>query len=289
MLRKLLTTTAIAALLATGAVAQDAPAASTETTMAAPGSALLSSGYVSVDTDNLATKIIGMPVYSSTAADADNFGEINDLVVNADGTIAAVIIGVGGFLGLGEKGVAISYAELEWTVAEDQTERFVLNTTREALEAAPAFEWRDDDMAADNAMAPADPQGTAAEPVTNPDGTTMDRSAMTDFDELSVTAEDLKGTPVYGVNDEEIGTVSDFVLGEDGKTVDALILDVGGFLGLGQKPVAVGFENLDFSVDANNKRYLFINLTREQLEAQPAFNRDTYLGERDAQRIVVTP
>lgn len=288
MLRKLLTTTALAALLATGAVAQDAPA-TTETNIAAPASALLSSGYASVDTDNLATKIIGMPVYSSTAADADNFGEINDLVVNADGTIAAVIIGVGGFLGLGEKGVAISYAELEWAVAEDQTERFVLNTTREALEAAPAFEWRDDVAANGNAMAPAEPQGTTAEPLTNPDGSKMDRSAMTDFDELSVTAEDLKGTPVYGVNDEQIGSVSDFVLGEDGKTVDALILDVGGFLGLGQKPVAVGFENLNFSVDANNNRYLFVNLTKEQLEAQPEFNRDTYLTERDAQRIIIAP
>jgi hypothetical protein len=96
----------------------------------------------------------------------------------------------------------------------------------------------------------------------------------------------MKGIAVYGVNDEQIGTIGDFVLNAEGK-VDAVIVDVGGFLGLGRKPVAVGFDNLNFSADDNNNRYLFINATKDQLEAQPEFNRDTYTAERNTQRMMV--
>jgi hypothetical protein len=53
--------------------------------------------------------------------------------------------------------------------------------------------------------------------------------------------------------------------------------------------VAVGFDNLNFSADADKNRYLFINATKEQLEAQPEFNRDTYTAERNAQRMVAKP
>src|SRR5690606_24914150 len=92
---------------------------------------------------------------------------------------------------------------------------------------------------------------------------------------------------VYGTNDEHIGTIGDLALTEDG-SVDALIIDFGGFLGIGTKPVAVAFENLDFLADANNNRSLVLPITREQMEAAPAFNKDTYTAERDTQRIVVS-
>src|SRR5690606_36160227 len=92
------------------------------------------------------------PVYSSAAADAERIGEINDLVISAEGDVAAVIIGVGGFLGLGEKNVAVDYAQLQWTGAEDG-DRIVLETTKEALNAAPAVTLEED--AAETAVAPA--------------------------------------------------------------------------------------------------------------------------------------
>lgn len=63
----------------------------------------ISSGYQRVDTDQLATKIIGQPVYDGVDDKADNLGKISDLVLNGNGDVAAVVIGVGGFLGLGEK------------------------------------------------------------------------------------------------------------------------------------------------------------------------------------------
>lgn len=321
MIRTFMTTTALAALLASGAIAQDAPAieapaagteAQTETEMEVVeevevvttdantqmGAASLAQGYNVVDTDNLASNIMGAPVYSSTADDADQIGDISDLVVNENGEVAAVIIGVGGFLGLGQKEVAVDYSELEWTIAADNTERFVLGVTREELEAAPEFERVEEDRMATgvdttapgaatdpalgtDAMAPADdamaPTGT---------GMAFDRTAMADIDEANLTAEDLEGTDVYGPNDEHIGTIGDLVLGENG-SIDAVIIDFGGFLGIGVKQVAVAYENLQFLGDEAGNRILVLNMTREQMEQAPEYNPDTYATERDAQRVVL--
>jgi sporulation protein YlmC with PRC-barrel domain len=114
----------------------------------------------------------------------------------------------------------------------------------------------------------------------------LNREGLTDFDEAQLTADELKGINVYGTNNEHIGTIGDLALNDDG-TVDALIIDFGGFLGIGTKPVAVAFENLDFLADAKNNRSLVLPITRDQMEAAPAFNKDTYTAERDTQRIVV--
>lgn len=126
-------------------------------------------GYTQIDGDSFATRIVGQPVYDSGAADANHLGDISDLVVDENGTIAAVIIGVGGFLGIGEKQVAVAYGALERVVTDDQTERFVVQTTVEELTAAPDFVVVEDDPAggtvsapvADDAMAPAPAEGDA--------------------------------------------------------------------------------------------------------------------------------
>lgn len=336
-MRTLLTTTALVALFSMGAVAQDAAAPATGT-----GNDLLTQGYSVIDTDSLASRLIGFPVYTSAAADAEHLGEINDLVIGDDGNVAAVILGVGGFLGVGEKNVAIDYSQMEWTVAEDNTERLVLAVTREQLETAEAVDLMDDEMM-DTAVAPAnqpadamdgttdDGTNTAALPVDQPgdmdaaddatdtaaatpaeplddtvDADTetgaignqnatandpmmdpLNRESLVDFDETALTAEDLIGINVYGPTDEHIGVIGDFVLGTD-NGVDAVIIDFGGFLGIGTKQVAVAYEELDFYADENgDNRYLILNVTRDQMDQAPEFNRDTYAQERDAQRLVL--
>jgi predicted ribonuclease toxin of YeeF-YezG toxin-antitoxin module len=105
----------------------------------------ISAGYTAADTDNLGTRLIDQSVYSSTADDAEDIGKITDIVFSNDGTITAVIIGVGGFLGMGEKSVAVDFRSLEFTVAADNTERWVLPTTADALKAAPDFVWLEDE------------------------------------------------------------------------------------------------------------------------------------------------
>jgi len=103
----------------------------------------ITSGYAVVSTDQLATKIIGAHVYDGAAQNANDLGKINDLVINKDGTIAAVVLGVGGFLGIGEKQVAVDFHALQWTTASDNTSRFVLTTTKDELTQAPDFKTVD--------------------------------------------------------------------------------------------------------------------------------------------------
>ncbi|MDP2358069.1 MAG: PRC-barrel domain-containing protein [Beijerinckiaceae bacterium] len=56
---------------------------------------------------------------------------------------------------------------------------------------------------------------------------------------------DIRGTNVYGANNESVGDVSDILLSREGEIV-ALVVGVGGFLGIGQKDVAIPFKAFDF-------------------------------------------
>ncbi len=314
MIRTLLASTAIVTLLSAGAFAQEtttpvdpnaapateapmAPADSTmtDTTVQAPTS-ILATGYTVTDVDNLATEIIGRQVYSSQSDDAEHIGDINNLVIGDNGQVAAVVIGVGGFLGIGEKNVAVKYSELEWVVAEDNTERYILPTSKEALEAAPDFRAEDqtrpteDNMApADGTMAPADPNAApvdnnAMAPVDNnamaPVSGPIDRTTLTD---APLTAEELIGTNAYGPADEHLGAIGDVILGADASSVEGVIIDFGGFLGIGTKPVAVSIENLRYALDENRNEYLFVNVTREQLDQAPAYDAATFDADRNTQ------
>jgi sporulation protein YlmC with PRC-barrel domain len=65
-------------------------------------------------------------------------GVINDLVIDHDGKVAVVVIGVGGFLGIGEKNVGVPFQDIKISM-RDNNEWLVLDRSREDLAAAPAF------------------------------------------------------------------------------------------------------------------------------------------------------
>jgi hypothetical protein len=96
----------------------------------------------SATSDSLNVLAIGI-VYSSTAADADDFGAINDIVLDQNGDVQIVILAVGGFLGIGEKSVAVDYSEFKVAKGADGRERFVLTATKAAFAAAPNFSFGD--------------------------------------------------------------------------------------------------------------------------------------------------
>lgn len=86
-----------------------------------------------------------------------------------------------------------------------------------------------------------------------------------------ITAEALLGLPVNSPSNDYLGDIGDIVLGADG-TIDAVILDVGGFLGIGEKPVAVAFEDLIiFKAEDSMEIRAFLGATAEILDAMPAY------------------
>jgi hypothetical protein len=104
--------------------------------------------------DVLASSLIGMRVYAVEAdvddsktypADArkdwNDVGEVNDVVLDWDGSVKAVVLGVGGFLGMGEKDVAIEMSSLRKVrESNDSNDWFlVVNTSKDMLTNAPAY------------------------------------------------------------------------------------------------------------------------------------------------------
>ncbi|MBJ3777294.1 PRC-barrel domain-containing protein [Acuticoccus mangrovi] len=90
-------------------------------------------------------------------ASDEKIGDINDMVITADGQVSGVVIGVGGFLGIGEKDVAIELSRLDISEDEDGDLVFMLDATEEELKAAPEFMTQEDVAANDAATAPAAP------------------------------------------------------------------------------------------------------------------------------------
>jgi sporulation protein YlmC with PRC-barrel domain len=82
---------------------------------------------------------------------------------------------------------------------------------------------------------------------------------------------------VYDTSDNTIGEVSDVVLDKDGH-VTAVMLSVGGFLGLGAKYVSVPFNALRMT-EKDGKRYLVMDTTKDALTSAPGYQYDKTKGQ----------
>ncbi|MCC0025752.1 MAG: PRC-barrel domain-containing protein [Zhengella sp.] len=252
----------------------------------------------------------------------DNVGDVNDVVMGQDGQAEAVVIGVGGFLGIGEKNVAVDFDKLSW-VDRDGERWLMISATREELEAAPSFDTasvenngqrqdrmasdeqmdqtnrqdrvasdeqmdqtnRQDRMASDEQMDQTDRQDNMAatddrNAVDRETTAAVNRDGWTATQQGEMSAENLLGTSVYGANDEDLGEIGDVILTADGQ-IEAYVVDVGGFLGLGEKPVALDARELQIMRNGNGEHRIFTRFTEEQLEQQPSYDEATYATNRD--------
>ncbi len=69
----------------------------------------------------------------------DEIGQIDDLLLDKEGTTIHAVVAVHGFLGVDEKLVTISYRELQFNI---DTDYVIYDTTKEELEAKPEFKYR---------------------------------------------------------------------------------------------------------------------------------------------------
>ena len=288
----------------------------------------------------LASNFIGMDIYTAEPSDAasadgvqqnwDNIGEVSDVILSQDGMIDAVVVDVGGFLGMGEHTVALSMDAIKF-VADDSTENvttdyfLVVSASKDELEASPEFDksqeaYLDTDQPApgmdtgaasgnDTAMATGTDTGADATIVPGADagadtgtdtamgtdtgaGTGVvpgaDTSADTGTDTAmgtdttdggfttvpveQVTADALQGAPVYDASGEEVGEVSKVLIDASGKPAQAVV-DVGGVLGIGEKPVALPLAELAIEQQQDSDEIrVTLAQTKEQLEAMPEYD-----------------
>ena len=70
----------------------------------------------------------------------ENIGDINDVLFDKTGRISTAVIGVGGFLGIGEKSVAVPFGDLSFTADSAGKRVVTVALSKERLQAAPAFQ-----------------------------------------------------------------------------------------------------------------------------------------------------
>lgn len=315
--KALLLTTALAAGFAMPAMAQDA---------ASPFQTEAMGPSVS------ASDVIGARIYASEATlDAEAYngvqegwediGEVNDIILGRDGTVDAVLVDIGGFLGMGERQVAVDMSALKF-VQDDATDAddwfLVLQSDRATLEGAPeymmpgaaAMDANDDSAATDAAATDTTAQGTATDeavadsttaegtagtgnatatelpadgqvagdngteaaeataPAVASDGTMTLPEGYVAVERDTLTAETLTGADVRDATDASIAEVSDLVLTAEGQVTD-VVLDVGGFLGIGARSVAIPMDRLTVAQTEGGAVRIWVNLTKEELEALP--------------------
>ena len=139
MYAKLIAAAAIGALLSTSAFAQTSS----------------STQNASAKGEWQSSKLIHMNVYN---AQNEKIGDIKELMINKSGKVENVVIGVGGFLGMGEHDVAVNFDRLKWSESAATTgsgqpasqtknadrnypDHAVLNATKDQLKAMPNFQY----------------------------------------------------------------------------------------------------------------------------------------------------
>lgn len=95
-----------------------------------------------------------------------------------------------------------------------------------------------------------------------------------------VSIDNLMGSPVHTTDDEEVGNINDIVVDVDGQ-IKAIIVGVGGFLGIGEKDVAITWDNVNVVPKSDSARAeispdefkVRVTVTEDQLRDAPEFDR----------------
>ena len=86
-----------------------------------------------------------------------------------------------------------------------------------------------------------------------------------------LTTDDLTGARLYSVKDEDIGEIDKLLVNDSGE-IEKAVLDIGGFLGIGERRIAVTMDELEIlRTDSGADVRVYIDATQEELENQPEY------------------
>lgn len=218
---------------------------------------------------------------SITNAQNEKIGEIKSIHLDSAGVVDAVIVSVGGFLGVGDREVVLNWKDL---VVSDNGEKVTTAFTREQLAALPAYRYADAKQRGTvfqerTATTPKPvPPSTTATPGTPPSAPTATATPTPPPPRAGfITAGDVSGAAVVRASvrnpaGESIGSVDEVVLSIDGK-VQSVVVSLGGFLGLGSKRVAMKWTDFKIWQDKDTVT-LVTEATKDDLKAAPEYKTD---------------
>lgn len=259
MRTKLLSTLAVVALTASAPAWGQAPATSPSSgpaKMAAPPSQ--QPGQVTTD------KLIGRSIQN---AQNETIGEIEAVVLDPDGKVGAVVVGVGGFLGIGQRDVAIQWTALE---VGSNGEKVTTALTKDQLKALPEYRYAEEKLRGTvfTTHAPVPPAAdTKAPPRSAPPLATQADLTLAPG---AVGTAKLVGLDVRNSSEQSIGEIKDVILADNGKA-QAVIIAVGGFLGVGERNVAVSWDSIDIHRNSNSDVIVGVAFSKQQIEALPHY------------------
>ena len=101
----------------------------------------------------------------------------------------------------------------------------------------------------------------------------------------TILARDLIGQTVYDPENAKIGSISDLILSKDGKNVEGFVIGVGGFLGIGEKAVALKLDRLKMSPEQDGSLKLVMDIKKDELTNAPTFkSKKEQEQEKQAER-----
>jgi sporulation protein YlmC with PRC-barrel domain len=225
--------------------------------------ALLLGACASQDNDSEATTAPGtaegtLVAKSSTLAgtdvlstDGDDVGEVSHALVDAQGNIRFVVFDVGGFLGVGERVVAVPWGSFQ-VVPDENRPHLVYNGTQADLEALP--EMDDVDLG----------------------GGRIDANG-TDYNGLVALGQTITDFNVVGASGEDLGEVEDVILDLSTGQARYGLVDFGGFLGLAEHTVAVPWQRMALQAGEDgepNDTVFQLNVNEDTLRNAPEFDDD---------------
>ena len=214
----------------------------------------------------------------------ETIGEIKSVYITPDGKVDSVMVGVGGFLGVGEREVRLAWKDLQ---VMDNGEKVVVNMTKDQLKAMAPYKYKDESwrgkvfsergLWTDDRRAAADTRTTTDHSAaTNRDRTMADNRPATttestgDFNaQGDVSANAVIGAKVRNDNKDTVGTVQDMYVDASGN-IKTVVLSVGGFLGVGSKDVAMKWSDIKQSRDGKSI-VLTTNLSKDELKSMPDY------------------
>lgn len=229
-----------------------------------------------------AKKLIGRNIKNP---DNQTIGEIKSVYIAPDGKVDSVLVGVGGFLGVGEREVRLAWKDLH---IADHGEKVSVDMTKDQLKAMAPYTYKDTSwrghVFSDRGVW-TEEQRAAADARTATDGAALvnrDR-AMADSTKPATTTEstgdfnvhgDVSANAVIGAkirndNKDTVGTVEDLYVDAQG-AIKTVVVSVGGFLGVGAKDVAVKWSDLKQGRDGKSL-VLTTNLSKDELKAMPNY------------------
>jgi len=252
-----------AVLAAAPAFAEDATTTTTKPA-ATSTNASTNLGVSAVD----AGKLIGEDVID---ANGKAVGEIESVIVNTEGKVTSVVLDVSGWLE-SEKRISVPWKDLK----ADADGKIHSSMTKENAQAAANYKYSQDANRGKvlNESGQVYATNDSGEPSSAT--ATADANANTSHPDSvnadgSFNASKVVGVAVVNNNNDSVGKVGEVLLDQGGK-VSGVVVDVGGFLGIGTHPVKLAWNQLKL-VEKDGSLQAVVNMDKNALKEMPEYKR----------------